>query len=87
MKQKQPKKRKPVEKKVQASRNLAKDVQTPPGANNLQALQFVDGCVSQAQLSRQQHVQAQSALRQLSLALGELNGLRAEIKELKKKLN
>lgn len=71
--------------KVKASKNKAKDTEpkskiVPPQrqqpATHLQMLQFIDRCVSMASLSRNDHVQAQQALRQISGALGELEQLK-----------
>ena len=60
---------------------LAKKVVPPPVANHFQALQFIDKCVSMAPLSRNDHVQAQQALRQLSGALGELDRMKTDKKK------
>ena len=69
------------DKKVKSSRNKAEKIETkldPPRQqpNHLQALKMLDFCVGEAPLSRQQHVQAQQALRQLSGAIGELEQLK-----------
>ncbi len=44
--------------------------------NHLQALQFIDGCVASAPLGRNEHIQVQNALQQISSALGELERLK-----------
>ncbi len=71
-----------MSKKLKAKLNKAKDVETKPmprqQQNHLQALQFIDQCVAMAPLGRTQHVQAQQALQQLSGALGELERLKNE---------
>ena len=68
-------------KKLKASDNKAKDTEKkippiPRQPSNLDAMNLIDGCVSQAPLSRTLHVQAQKALQQISAALGELDRLK-----------
>lgn len=74
--------------KPKAKKNLAQNVETKSRVmpsqqrmSNMQAIQFIDGCVAQAPLGRMIHVQAQAALRQLSGALGELERLKEAPKE------
>ena len=79
-------------KKPKAKDNKAADVEKkksrpvqviPPQQrmSDMQAIQFIDGCVAQAPLGRMVHVQAQAALRQISGALGELERLKKVPKE------
>ncbi len=75
-----------MSKKAKASKNKAEDVETKQvqpalprqQVSNMQALQFIDGCVSRAPLNRSEHVNAQQALRQLSGVIGELDRLKAK---------
>ena len=77
-------------KKPKAKDNKAVDVEKkksrpvqviPPQQSNMQAMEFIDGCVARAPLGRMVHVQAQAALRQISGALGELERLKKVPKE------
>lgn len=43
---------------------------------NKQALQFIDGCVATAPMTRLRHIQAQQALQQISGAVQELEQLK-----------
>jgi hypothetical protein len=70
-----------MSKKPKSKNNQAGDVekiQTPirPGPNHLQALQFIDGCVARAPLGRNEHIQVQKALSQISGAISELEQLK-----------
>ena len=70
-----------MNKKPRAKHNQAKHVEkipTPirPRANHLQALKFIDGCVAMAPLGRNDHIQVQNALQQISGALNELEQLK-----------
>lgn len=68
--------------KAEAKKNLAKDVETtrlpqqPP--DNRTALRFLDSMVALSPISRQQHISAQAAIQQLSMAIGELERLKME---------
>ena len=64
--------------KPKATKNKAKDVETPPQLNYQGALQFLDSAASMSPLNRQQHIQAQQAVQQLSQALAELEQLKKE---------
>ena len=71
--------------KPKATKNLAKDVETPrlpPGiqrqANHRQVLQFLDSVTALAPVSRQTHVQVQQSFTQISKALVELEILKKE---------
>ena len=75
-----------MSRKPKAGANTAKDVErkpVPPIAvpqrqpPDLQAaMQFIDGCVASAPLSRPQHIQAQAALQQIGGAINELEQLK-----------
>lgn len=74
-------------KKPKATKNLAKDVETPQlpitprqQPNHRQALQFLDSVVAMSPVNRQAHIQAQSAMQQLSGAIAELEKLKNEKK-------
>ena len=66
-------KRKPL--KIKPTLNTAKAVETKP--NYMADLQFLDNLVSLSPVSRQAHVNAQQALRNLSGAIAELNKLKS----------
>jgi hypothetical protein len=67
-----------MSKKPKASKNKAKDVVKPPRRqpNHQEALNFIDGVVAQSPVSRQTHIAAQQALRQLGGAIAELQQLK-----------
>ena len=72
--------------KFKASKNKAKDVQTPQQQppNHQQALQFIDDIVALAPVSRREHIQAQQALRQIGGAIDELAELKKKKDEVPK---
>jgi hypothetical protein len=63
--------------KPKATKNKAKDVETPK-LNYQGVLQFLDSAASQAALNRQGHVQVQAAVKQLGQALVELEQFKKE---------
>ena len=70
-----------MSKKLKSKNNKAGDVEKIPTPtrtrpNHLQALQFIDGCVARAPLGRNEHIQVQQALAQISGAVSELEQLK-----------